>query len=59
MLISIIWVNFSANAFWVCFSVKLPIFGLFFKFTCLFLENNLGSLCGGQVTIFQCYRCTW
>jgi len=36
--------NFPANAFWACFSVKLPIFGLFFKFTCLFLENNLASL---------------
>jgi len=27
-----------------CFSVKLPILALFFKFTCLFLQNNLASL---------------
>ena len=26
------------------FSVKLPILGLFFKFTCLFLQNKLASL---------------
>jgi len=25
-------------------SVKLPIFDLFFKFTCLFLQNNLALL---------------
>jgi len=24
--------------------MKLPIFGLFFKFTCLFFQNNLASL---------------
>ena len=34
----------AANAYGACFSVKLPIFGLFFKFTCLFLQNNLASL---------------
>jgi len=28
----------------VFFSVKLPIFGLFFIFSCLFLQNNLASL---------------
>ena len=27
-----------------CFSVKFPIFGLFFIFSCLFLQNNLASL---------------
>jgi len=26
------------------FTVKLPILGLFFKFACLFLQNNLASL---------------
>ena len=36
--------NFHANACWACFSVKLPIFRLFFKFTCLLLQNNLASL---------------
>jgi len=36
--------HFPASAFWACFSVKLPIFGLFFKFTCLFLQNTLASL---------------
>jgi len=36
--------NFPANACWACFSVKLPIFGLFFKFTCLSLQNHLASL---------------
>ena len=35
---------FLLNACWACFSVKLPILGLFFKFTCLFLQNNLASL---------------
>ena len=34
--------NFPANTFCASFSVKLPI--LFFKLTCLFLQNNLASL---------------
>jgi len=35
---------FLPNACWACFSVKLPVLGLSFKFTCLFLQNNLASL---------------
>ena len=56
--------NFPANAFWACFSVKLPIFCLFLKFTCLFLRNDLASLfysfclaCGiGFHVLLQCHR---
>jgi len=36
--------HFPANTCWAWFSVKLPIFGLFFIFSCLFLQNNLASL---------------
>jgi len=36
--------NFLAKRMLACFSVKLPILALFFKFTCLFLQNNLASL---------------
>ena len=43
--------NFPANACWACFSIKLPIFGLFFKFACLFLQNNLASLVCPHVTV--------
>jgi len=41
--------NYPANTFWSCFSVKLPIFGLFFKFTWLFLQINLASLCAPEM----------
>jgi len=50
--------NFPANVFWACFSVKLPIFGLFFKFTCLFLENNLASLSGSTTVGYAVGRRT-
>jgi len=43
--------NFPANPFWACFSVKLPIFGLFLKCTCLFLRNNLASLLNSQTEL--------
>jgi len=35
---------FLPNTRWACFSVELPILSLFFKFACLFLQNNLASL---------------
>jgi len=36
---------FLPNVSWACFFVKLlPFLGLFFKFACLFLQNNLVSL---------------
>jgi len=37
-------VEFSCQRILGLFLVKLPIFGLFFKFTCFFLQNNLASL---------------
>jgi len=43
-LLIFILLKFPANAWWPCFMVYLPIFGLFSKFTCLFLQNNLASL---------------
>jgi len=36
-------VEFSCQHMLGLFSVKLPIFGLIFEFTCLFLQNNLAS----------------
>ena len=42
--------NFHANGCWACFSVKLPVCGLCFKFTCLFLQNNLASL---KISLFK------
>ena len=46
----VLWVFFIflPNARWACFSVKLPILGLFFKFACLFLKNSLASLVHAQ-----------
>ena len=35
---------FLTSANWACFSVKLPIWGLFSKFSCLFLQHILASL---------------
>jgi len=32
---------FLPNAFQACFSVELLFMGLFLRFTCLFLQNNL------------------
>jgi len=39
-LLFFVLLNFPANAFRACFLVKSPIFGLFFKFTSLFLQNK-------------------
>jgi len=36
--------NYLPNASWAFFSVKLPILGVFFQFSCLFSQNNLTSL---------------
>ena len=37
-------VEFSCQRMLGLFFGKFPIFGLFFKFSCLFLQNNLASL---------------
>jgi len=54
---SFCWI-FLPTHFGLVFSVKLPIFGLLFKFTCLFLENNLASLSGSTVAGYALGRRT-
>ena len=49
--------HFPANACWACFSLKLPIFGLFFIFSCLFLQNNLASLLDCHSLSLSLYPC--